>query len=90
MIEQPWGDERLKINGRFVGCVTKANADEVIALQRDAARYRCLKEHILGPRPELCVTVNIGHEWSRVSEIDELDEVIDAAMMPNAKVRGPL
>lgn len=33
MIEQPWGDCRLKINGAYVGCVTKENADEIMGLQ---------------------------------------------------------
>lgn len=33
-IEQPWGDHRLKMNGVFVGCVTKENAETIMALQR--------------------------------------------------------
>lgn len=33
-IEQPWEDHRLKMNGVFIGCVTKENADTVMALQR--------------------------------------------------------
>lgn len=33
-IEQPWGDHRLKMNGVFIGCVTKENADTIMALQR--------------------------------------------------------
>lgn len=72
MIEQPWNDERLKINGRFVGCVTKANADKVMALQRDAARYRWLKDNHLQTGPD---------SWIRTG--DDLEEAIDAAMMPN-------
>lgn len=47
-------------------------------MQKDAERYRHLKENSLGPRPAYCVTVNIGHDWSQVSEIDELDSVLDA------------
>lgn len=33
-IEQPWGDNRLKMNGVFIGCVSKENADTIMALQR--------------------------------------------------------
>lgn len=33
-IEQPWGDDRLKMNGVFIGCVTKENADTIMRLQR--------------------------------------------------------
>lgn len=42
VIEQPWGDERLKMNGAFIGCVTKQNADEIMRLQtslNELARY---------------------------------------------------
>lgn len=30
-LEQPWGDERLKINGVYFGCGTKKNADILMA-----------------------------------------------------------
>ena len=53
-----------------------ARTEESIA--KDAERYRQLKNHCLGPRPMYCVTINTGHDWSRVSEIDELDSVLDA------------
>lgn len=33
-ISQPWGDERLKIGGTYIGCVTKQNADKIMRLQR--------------------------------------------------------
>jgi hypothetical protein len=30
-LEQPWGDERLKLNDVYIGCVTKQNADILMA-----------------------------------------------------------
>jgi len=33
MIEQPWGDDRLKMNEVFIGCATKENADEIMRMQ---------------------------------------------------------
>lgn len=35
MITQPWNDDRLKLNGRFIGCITKENADIIMKLQSD-------------------------------------------------------
>jgi hypothetical protein len=71
-------------NSEFAHDMANA-ADEIDALRKDAERYRWLKNNSLGPRADLCVTVNIGHDWSIVTEIDELDEVIDAGMKtPNA------
>ena len=32
-IEQPWNDDRLKLNGMYIGCVTKANADYIRGLE---------------------------------------------------------
>lgn len=32
-IEQPWGDYRLKLNGTYIGCSTKENADYIMALE---------------------------------------------------------
>lgn len=29
--EQPWNDHRIKLNGIYIGCGTKANADQIIA-----------------------------------------------------------
>lgn len=51
MIEQPWDDDRLKVNGAFVGCVTKGNADEIMQLQKDnrTLRYLLARQHD-GPR----------------------------------------
>lgn len=34
IIEQPWGDHRLKMNGVYIGCVTKENADQIMAMWR--------------------------------------------------------
>lgn len=34
-IEQPWNDYRLKLNGRYIGCVTKENADFIMRLQEN-------------------------------------------------------
>ena len=42
VIEQPWGDDRLKMNGAFIGCATKENADEIMALQSDNRKLRYL------------------------------------------------
>ncbi len=42
MIEQPWGDDRLKMNGVFIGCGTEGNADEIMALQADNRKLRYL------------------------------------------------
>ena len=36
-IEQPWDDDRLKMSGVFIGCVTKDNADQIMRLQKDNA-----------------------------------------------------
>jgi len=33
-IEQPWNDDRLKMNGVFIGCVTKQNADQIMRMQQ--------------------------------------------------------
>ena len=30
-LEQPWGDARLKLNDVYIGCVTKQNADILMA-----------------------------------------------------------
>ena len=35
MIKQPWNDDRLLINDVYIGCVTKANADYIMALQKN-------------------------------------------------------
>lgn len=32
-IEQPWNDNRLKLNDRYIGCSTKENADYIMALE---------------------------------------------------------
>jgi len=32
-IEQPWNDNRLKLNGVYIGCVTKENADYIKRLE---------------------------------------------------------
>ena len=40
LITQPWNDDRLKIGKYYVGCVTKENADAVMAFQRDATKWR--------------------------------------------------
>lgn len=42
-LEQPWGDDRLKLNGVYIGCVTKQNADILIA--QDAIS-RCVYQFI--------------------------------------------
>jgi len=39
-IEQPWNDDRLKMNGVFIGCVTKDNADHIMRMQEELARLR--------------------------------------------------
>ena len=48
------------------------------AKERDAARYRWMRM----PPKSAGVVVNycIGHDWYTVTELDELDSVIDAAM----------
>lgn len=33
MITQPWQDDRLLMNGKYVGCVTKENADLIMMMQ---------------------------------------------------------
>ena len=33
-IEQPWNDQRLKINGIYIGCVTKENAEYILSLEQ--------------------------------------------------------
>ena len=32
-IERPWNDNRLKLNGVYIGCVTKENADYIKRLE---------------------------------------------------------
>lgn len=32
-IEQPWNDNRLKLNGVYIDCVTKENADYIRSLE---------------------------------------------------------
>lgn len=39
-IEQPWNDDRLKMNGVFIGCVKKENADHIMRMQEELARLR--------------------------------------------------
>jgi hypothetical protein len=74
-----------RVDGRYpCTCMTESEPYQLLESQlatceRDAERYRRLKNHLsLGPRPHICITVNTGNDWSRVSEIDELDGVIDA------------
>ena len=33
MITQPWQDDRLLMNGKYIGCVTKENADLIMMMQ---------------------------------------------------------
>ncbi len=33
MITQPWQDDRLLMNGKYIGCVTKKNADLIMLMQ---------------------------------------------------------
>lgn len=33
-IARPWGDERIRMSGFFIGCVTNANADRIMGLQQ--------------------------------------------------------
>jgi hypothetical protein len=42
-LQQPWNDERLKLNGVYIGCVTKQNADILMA---QAAMVECLYRFI--------------------------------------------
>lgn len=85
MLEQPWNDERLKMNGAFIGCVTADNAAEIMALQQDAIRYRWLREQhqFLGPGWHVRNQHNdpVGHY---------LDAAIDAARNTthNAELTG--
>lgn len=45
IIEQPWGDDRLKIGDRYIGCVSKENADYIMGLQKRVAELEAaLKE----------------------------------------------
>ena len=33
MITQPWQDDRILMNGKYIGCVTKENADLIMMMQ---------------------------------------------------------
>ena len=33
MITQPWQDDRILMNGKYIGCVTKENADMIMRMQ---------------------------------------------------------
>lgn len=50
--------------------------------KKDAARWRWLRANSLGSAPAVAVTYNIGHDYTRVTEMDELDSVVDAALSP--------
>lgn len=58
--------------GAAVNIVRAVLAD----VQRDAERYRFLREHSQKPK-EVCVTFNIGHAWVDADGADQFDEWID-------------
>jgi hypothetical protein len=39
-ITQPWSDHRLKIDGKYIGCVRKDVADHILALQTELAALK--------------------------------------------------
>lgn len=41
-IEQPWNDQRLLMGGVYIGCGTKENADQIIAMRNEILRLKAL------------------------------------------------
>ena len=45
MITQPWQDDRLLMNGKYIGCVTKKNADLIMLMQEVLVQLAKGPEH---------------------------------------------
>jgi hypothetical protein len=45
MITQPWQDDRILMNGKYIGCVTKENADLIMMMQDVIIQLAKAPEH---------------------------------------------
>lgn len=64
----------------FHGPTFGPSVAEVAALRKDAERYRWLRENSVGSKPEVGILYWEGEESAWVSELDELDSLIDTRM----------
>lgn len=56
------------------------HALQIVEAIREAERYRWLRENSVGAKPEIGILYAEGQESAWVSELDELDSVIDTRM----------
>lgn len=62
MIAQPWKDDRLLMNGKYIGCVTKENADLIMRMQDILI--------LLAEKPETATTLLL--HWQARSVLEDL------------------
>ncbi len=63
MITQPWQDDRLLMNGKYIGCATKDNADLIMRMQDILI--------LLAEKPETATTL-LRH-WQARSVLERLE-----------------
>lgn len=73
-IEQPWNDDRLKMNGVFIGCVKKENADHIMRMQEELASLRVRNADLLSALESLLSAVQASgmDSYGTVTEDSEM------------------
>jgi len=63
MITQPWQDDRILMKGKYIGCVTKENADMIMRMQDILIR--------LAEKPETAAVLLL--HWQARSVLEDLE-----------------
>lgn len=63
MITQPWQDDRILMNGKYIGCATKDNADLIMRMQDILI--------LLAEKPQTSTTLLL--HWQARSVLEDLE-----------------